>query len=392
VINSPFTCLDWQRSTLWHGQQLSDVYPTFRLQPHHFISGRRSAKDYLSDLNDGVVSYRTLEFDKGSSHRETKRHQPMDMRARCEFAYHVMRFLMQNFLKLITRTNQRFEGEELLSTYFAEFPEGVETFAPFYRELALKKREANFDASVSQLIANTTAFADAFERQFRNAFERQAVRHVLFRHAETAWNRPSGEQTLFQGESDVPIERSFELPPLLIQAIHQAAPEVAFVSPKQRTAQTLQEMSSEIPLPDYLRVDDRLTEIHYGQCEGQTVAQVRIEHPNLFEAWSRGDDPRFPGGGENLSDVCARIVEFAAEHLRASVPAVACTHNVVLRCLLGHYFGVPMSQWHRLQIPHLTPVTLVATDRFGWFFDIHPTVERAVFSKMFQCETAPQTT
>ncbi|MCG6154651.1 histidine phosphatase family protein [Rubinisphaera margarita] len=389
VINSPFTCLDWQRSTLWHGRQLSEVYPAFGLQPHHFISGRRSAKDYLSDLKAGVVSYRTLVFDDGDVCREAKRHQPMDNRDRCEFAYHVMRFLMQNVLKLVRRENRAEEGEQLLSAYFAEFPEGAERFAPFYRELARRKREGQFNPSVPNLVETTTAFVHAFEHQFREAFEQHAVRHVLFRHAETAWNRTRGDLTYFQGESDLPIENSgHEIPRELVEAIRSAAPQVAFVSPKQRTAQTLQLVGSAVSIPNRLRVDERLTEIRYGSCEGRTVSKARLEFPDLFEAWARGEDPRFPGGGENLGDVIGRVLEFAAQHLRTECPIVGCTHNVVLRCLLGHQLNVPISEWHRLRIPHLAPISLVASDRFGLFVDLDVVVERAVFSNMFRCESA----
>lgn len=391
VINSPFTCLDWQRSPLSRGQRLSDVYPTFGLQPHHFISGRRGAKDYLSDLNAGVVTYRTLDFGDGESCQQVKRSKPMDERDRCEFAYHVMRFLMQNVLKLIHRENRVDDGERLLSAYFADFAEGAEVFAPFYRQLAERKREARFDPAVPNLVETTTAFVEAFERQFRKAFEQDAVRHVLFRHAPTAWNRHQGEGVVFQGRMDAPVEDSkHEIPQSLIHAINDASPELAFVSTRQRTHQSFQLVESAVPMPNRVNMDERLDEISYGLCEGLSVANARSKHPKLFAAWSRGEDPRFPGGGENSGDVLARSLDFAQQHMQSQRPILGCTHNVVLRCLLGHHLGVPMNAWNQLRIPHLAPISLVASERFGLFVDLDASVERAVFSGMFRSEPAAQ--
>ena len=54
-IQSPFTCLDWQRSNVFFKGYMADVYPVFGLQPHHFVSARRSIQDYLRDYRSGVV-------------------------------------------------------------------------------------------------------------------------------------------------------------------------------------------------------------------------------------------------------------------------------------------------------------------------------------------------
>jgi broad specificity phosphatase PhoE len=130
-------------------------------------------------------------------------------------------------------------------------------------------------------------------------------------------------------------------------------------------------------------VDPRLVEIAYGDCDGLSVAAARERHPELFAAWQRGEDPCFPGGGENSAAVLARIQNFAREQWRPDgPPTLVCTHNVVLRCLVGRLLGVPMTDWHRLHIPHLAPIHLVAS-RFGLFVDLDEAVERQVFAGFF---------
>ena len=105
--------------------------------------------------------------------------------------------------------------------------------------------------------------------------------------------------------------------------------------------------------------------------------------PALFAAWQRGEDPCFPGEGENSARVLERVLAFAqCAGSRPASPPLTCTHNVVLRCLVGHLMGVPRADWHRLRIRHLAPIHLVAS-RFGLFLDLHEGVERQLFADFF---------
>jgi len=380
VINSPFTCLDWQRSPLWHKQPLSAIYPVFGLQPHHFINARRGTRDYLNDFLNRQITYRELSFQNGS-YQEIKRQQPMTQRDRHEFGYHIMRFLMQNVLKLIRRCNDASDGESLCHAYFAEFPDGAEVFTPFFLDLRARKQAGEFRDELADLDKRVIAFVEAFERQFRSAFEQQATRHLVFRHAPTECNSGIGDATVFQGAIDPPLasDAAHDLGPLA-DAVRLLSPRHAFASPLRRSIDSVHLLAGDFT---QMRIDERLREISYGDCEGRTLAEARRVHPDLFAAWQRGEDPAFPGGGENSAAVLERLLDFAHEHWRPSgASTVACTHNVVLRCLVGHLMGVPQQEWHRLRIPHLAPIEVIST-RFGLFVDLHESVERRLFADFF---------
>jgi len=380
VINSPFTCLDWQRSPLWRKEPLSAVYPVFGLQPHHFINARRGTRDYLNDFLNGQITYRELSFASGA-YQEIKRQQAMTKRDRHEFGYHIMRFLMQNFLKLIRRSNESSEGEALCRDYFAEFPEGASVLTPFFLTMRERKHAADFRDEIPDLDKHVIAFVEAFERQFRAAFEHNATRHVVYRHAPTEQNAGRGKATIFQGSIDPPLATDVDndLSPLE-QAVRAVAPRWAFASPLRRSIDSVHLLASAAPSPV---IDERLREISYGACEGQSLADARRHHPDLFAAWQRGEDPCFPGHGENSAAVLERVLDFAGEHWQPSnAPSAACSHNVVLRCLVGHLMGVPRGAWHRLRIPHLVPIQLIAT-RFGLFVDLDESVERQIFTDFF---------
>ncbi|MEN6494062.1 MAG: histidine phosphatase family protein [Thermoguttaceae bacterium] len=381
VVCSPFTCLDWQRSALWRKARLMDVYPVFGLQPHHFLSARRGTKDYLADLTGSVVTYRELQCD-ATGYQEVRREKSMTDRDRHEFAYHVMRFLMRNFLKLVHRTNEVEDGEGLLAAYFAVFPEGAEPFARLFRELRRQKTTGQFTFETAELTRQVTGFVEAFERQFREAFETHATRHLVCRHAPTELNQPTGEGRIFQGITDVEL-----LPGVpenldeLVRAVEALEPKQVYSSPLRRAVGSLRLVAQRVaglPAPS---LDARLLETNCGACEGLSVGEARRRFPDLFAAWQRREDPCFPDGGENTEAVFQRTWAFVQERFTPRAgSSLTCTHNVVLRCLVGHLLGVPRQDWFRLRIPHLTPVTVLATERFGLFVDLDEDTEREIFA------------
>jgi broad specificity phosphatase PhoE len=64
-----------------------------------------------------------------------------------------------------------------------------------------------------------------------------------------------------------------------------------------------------------------------------------------------------------------------------SAGTLVCTHNVVLRCLVGEALGIPQADWHRLVVPHLAPITVIQTRDYGWFVDLEESVEQRMFAR-----------
>ena len=383
VIKSPFTCFDWQRSDTYRKHSMAETYPVFGLQPHHFISGRRGVRDYLYDFERAVVSYRELACHE-TGYEERRCEAPMSARDRYEYAYHVMRFLMQNLLKLLRRNNSAPDGESLLEQFGAVFPKNASIYRPLYLELRRRKKARDFSLPIPRLADLLREFVSDFESQFRTLFFETATRHVVFRHARTKLNEGQGGERRFVGRCDPEIEPvdDQELSGL-IHALREASCTAVYASPLKRCQQTLEQIRRQVALPASIP-DDRLIEIDYGRCDGLTVGEAKRTWPGLFVAWSRGDDPNFPGG-ENLGDVWARAGAFADHVWReAEGNTAVCTHNVVLRCLVGHGLGVPRTEWHRLEIPHVAPITIVQTREHGWFIDLEESVERRVFANFME--------
>lgn len=375
AFNSPFTCLDWQRSPAFRKQSLAAVCPVMGLQPRHFMSSRRSLHDYLRDFSASVVSYRELVCTE-TGYREERRTLPMSVRDRHEFAYHVLKFLMQNLLKLVTRQNKAVAGDVLLSEFFRRFPQGEVEFSNLFRTLRDKKLRGDFAEPVPHLDEQMQAFVSTFAEQFRATFVTGATRHVVFRHAATAANHGP---VSFLGHSDPKIEpvdaAQFES---LAAAVGEINPQATFVSPLLRCRQSMSGLAERATVPEG-KGDGRLLEMDYGHADGLTVFEARAKFPQLFVAWERGEDPRFPNG-ECTADVRARALSFVDHRWKHDGgDTVTCTHNVVLRCLVGETLGVSQRDWHRLQIPHLAPFTFIRTREHGLFLDVPEQIERHVF-------------
>jgi broad specificity phosphatase PhoE len=333
----------------------------------------------LKDYRAGIVSYRELLCD-AEGYREERREQPMTTRGRHEFAYHILHFLMQNVLKLFRRSNQISEREQLLSAFLEVFPLDADDVRRLYRELESKKKSLDFSWPVPDLDRRLEVFVGNFESQFRRIFFTEATRHVVFRHARTALNGITASTRRFVGRSnpeiDVVEDGAWES---LLKNIGDDAMFQGFVSPLFRCQQTYQLLAKLRPMPE-ATIDNRLIEIDYGGCEGLSVSSAREAYPELFEAWQRGEDPAFPQG-EATEDVARRAFAFVDDRwCAADGPTVACTHNVVLRTLIGHGLQVPQAWWHRLQIPHLAPITFVQTRSHGWFVDLDEEIEQNIFA------------
>jgi broad specificity phosphatase PhoE len=377
VLQSPFTCLDWQRSDVYRKKNMAEVYPTFGLQPQHFISARRSISDYLSDFRSSSISYREYSFVE-NGYIEVKKSKPMTLRDRHEFSYHVMRFLMINLLKLVrfpVEESQQLDG--ILAGYGKVFPERAGEICNTLRDLSRKKRTLDFDQALPNLDERLESFVAVFEKQFRTAFITNATRHILFRHAPTELN--VGDLR-FQGRTDsniLPNALNAGSVHRLQDALRENAIQKTFVSPLSRSLQSLQLVVDGAKIP--VQIDSRIAEINYGHCEGLTVCEATSRFPALFSDWAAGKDPRFPDG-ENTEDVWRRAREFVESQLAFEPSSAVCSHNVVLRTIVGSSLGIPASQWHRLLIPHLAPITVLMTDRFGWFVELDQSVQEEMFS------------
>src|SRR5436305_6895324 len=155
------------------------------------------------------------------------------------------------------------------------------------------------------------------------------------RHGETDWNR----QGRLQGQRDIPINANGraqarqcgEILRTLRAAEMQAAPD--FVSsPLGRARETMELVRATLGLdPVCYRVDERLTEIAFGEWEGFTLEELSRTSPDVVAARERDKWEFTPPGAESYAVMSQRVRGWY-DSLGSDTVAVA--HGGVLRGLI----------------------------------------------------------
>ncbi len=155
-----------------------------------------------------------------------------------------------------------------------------------------------------------------------------AQRIVLVRHGETEWSA-SGRHT---GRSDIPLtaegrRRAESLRPSLAAWRFAAV----LTSPLQRAVETCRLAG----LGAGARVRDDLMEWNYGQYEGRTTAEIRVERPG-WTVWTGGAP-----GGETAAQVASRADRVIAEVRSIDGDVAVFAHGHFLRVLGARWIGLP---------------------------------------------------
>jgi len=154
-----------------------------------------------------------------------------------------------------------------------------------------------------------------------------ALRLLLLRHGETAWNR----ERRYQGWTDTPLS------PTGLQQAEAAARELkehsfaaVYASPLQRARET----AAAIARPHGLEVetDPAFREMGFGEWEGLTVDEARGRDAVLYEGWAKTPHLVVPAGAETLAEVRERVLA-GLERLRGG-------HKDDVICLVAH--GIPV--------------------------------------------------
>ena len=112
--------------------------------------------------------------------------------------------------------------------------------------------------------------------------------------------------------------------------------------------------------------DARWRELHFGQWEGRTVAEVQRHDAAALTAFWSDPDAHPPPGGERLSQFEQRIEaawEDLGQALQPGQRGLLVTHGGVIRLLLCRVLGLTTAQQFRFEVPHAARITVVLDAR-----------------------------
>jgi probable phosphoglycerate mutase len=152
---------------------------------------------------------------------------------------------------------------------------------------------------------------------------------LLARHGETEWSR-SGQHT---GRTDLPLlDDGRAAAEALGGRLRGRQFAVVLASPMARARDTA-------ALAGFggaeLEITEDLMEVGYGEYEGRTTREIRVERPG-WELWTDGSP-----GGETLEEAAARVDRVIERVLAAGGDAIVFAHGHILRILGARWLGQP---------------------------------------------------
>jgi alpha-ribazole phosphatase len=183
------------------------------------------------------------------------------------------------------------------------------------------------------------------------------MRLLLVPHAETEWNVLGR----FQGHADVPLNnRGRQQAQRLQQGLAEETFDAIVASDLCRAWETAQILA----LPHGLKVqaESRLRELHFGDWEGLTYAEVRERDLDALLDWEKDPLRTCPPGGERLTSMAQRVQDFLRELTAAKSSAILLVaHRGSLRVLLCMLLGRAVERhWEfRLDLASLSELEIV---------------------------------
>ncbi len=157
----------------------------------------------------------------------------------------------------------------------------------------------------------------------------------LFRHGQTDWNQLGR----FQGQSDIELNAKGREQARDLLPYFRGHPVQTFLSSDlSRAEETARILADELQLE--LQTEARLREIHFGEAEGLTSAEIQGRWGTqamqaFYSVEPEADDFRFPGGEsklEAMNRALLGIEEFLQRTGHAAI-GVACHGGIIRRVL-----------------------------------------------------------
>ena len=174
----------------------------------------------------------------------------------------------------------------------------------------------------------------------------------IVRHGQTQWNA----EFRLQGQADTDLnelgrEQATRNGQRLAELIRKPEDFDFVASPMKRTRETMQRLRLAMQLdPDAFRTDPRLVEVHFGDWQGYTFAELEARSPGSVKP-RRRDKWNFqpPGEGAESYQMLLERVKPWFEALDRQTVCV--THGGVVRTLFRMVEGVSEDEAARLEVP-----------------------------------------
>jgi alpha-ribazole phosphatase len=151
------------------------------------------------------------------------------------------------------------------------------------------------------------------------------MRLLLVRHGQTAWN--AGGR--FMGQMDVPLDETGQAQVLAVsRRLADERPAIIYTSGLKRAQQTALAIQSAMNTHPEVKADARLNEMHFGDWQGKTYAELMENDPVALARWESDRLDGAPPNGESF--------QMLANRVRAAYQAICSEHPDQTVLVAGH--------------------------------------------------------
>lgn len=328
VIESPFTCYDWERSKSYIGKSLREIYPVGKIYLEDFLKSRRSISEYLKILSSKSITQKIYSFNKEKYIIRGKKIKLSETQL-VEVCHHIIKFLTINLIKYECQKNIN-PNKKIIKNYIKKINK---------EDLKIFNNLENFRNSKNINLFEVIKFTQNYIKNFKDYIKNinnNSKNIYFFRHAST------GVKDKFIGSrSDINIVQKKSKIPLKIK------PDLVFSSELKRSIQTAKMFFKKI------KTYKLLNEMDYGACDGMIINQALKKFSYLEKNWKNKKDPKFPNG-ENFENVKKRVSLFLKKLKKMNFKnTVIFTHNNIIKALFCNLTGLKIYNYHLIKIDFL---------------------------------------
>ena len=359
VIQSPFTCLDWERSSLFVKKSLSEIYSVKILMFNDFFNLRRGIDSYLNDLSSNKITFRRLVNDQSGNFTQKEESYSLDEKHLVEYCYHIIKNTITNLLKVVNKHNIRYSDEDILIHWSKNFQENYIKYSELFTKLSVLKNNKRYEDN--EFISETKNFLNDIYSKLKYIYD-HSTKITILRHLET----PENDGRFLGQNSNPGIKKDPYISENLKKLKHLN--NNCYSSPSLRAIETADKIGLKIE-----NTDNRLNEFNYGKAEGKFFKEFIEDYPDLKLAIEQKMDFKFPDG-ESYTEINTRVLDLIDE---LSQDTTLISHQGTVRALVGDLLNIPVHLWYDIQIPYGEPIEIIKIDQ-----ELYLNIERKLLEKI----------
>lgn len=329
VIQSPFTCLDWELSNYYIGERLVNIFPVGKIQFNELLKSRRSINEYKKSLNGKYITI--SKYNKKSQKLVflSKKIKQNEFNLYCK---HIIKYLSINILKFLYQENFYVNNHRIVRFIKNELGITDENIISVYKDILFEKQNSiNFKNETLNFIYKIELLILRIKNSKKLNF---------MRHDETV------KKNIFMGIKNYDIKYK--------NILNKAKVDTIYCSNLRRTYQTAKRYFNY----KNLITSEMLNEIDYGTIEGLSLKKIKKTYPKIIDNWKKNPTTKYPNG-ESILNVRHRLNRFLKNPNKfINFNTVIITHNNIIRLLVIEFLGLKKN-FFELTIPHLSKYQII---------------------------------